>query len=68
MNLNLPIRHTLAESGYVYAGFDHRQGVHVLRDRVSGRLEAWFANKGHASYGLRWRNTDLEFARGYRPS
>jgi len=28
-----------------------------------GQIEVWCANKNHASYGLIYRNTHLEFAR-----
>lgn len=63
-----PVRETLEQAGYAYAGFDRQQQVHVLKDKETGRLEAWFANKGHASYGITFRNTDLEFARGYTPN
>ena len=59
-----PIRETLAEAGYTYVKYDRSQGVHVLKT-TDGTMEAWFANKNHASYGLTWRNTHLEFVRTY---
>jgi hypothetical protein len=62
----MPIRESLQEAGYLYVKFDSYQRVHVLQDVSTGRLEAWFANKNHCGYGIRWRNTDLEFARGYK--
>jgi hypothetical protein len=34
-----------------------------LKDIETDKLEVWFANKGHASYGIIWNNTHLEFAR-----
>ena len=53
----------LADNGYTYVRFDRETGSHILRNE-DGQLERWFANKGHASFGLQWRNTDLEFASG----
>jgi len=32
-----------------------------------GKLEVWVKNKNHASYGLIYKNTHLEFCRSYRP-
>jgi len=51
---------TIKEAGYKHVSFTN--GEHVLEDS-DGNQEIWFANKGHASYGLRYKNTDLEFAR-----
>lgn len=28
----------------------------------NGRRELWYANKNHASYGIKYKNTHLEFA------
>lgn len=53
----------LKANGYTYVRFDKAERYHVLRNE-NGELEKWFANKGHASFGLHWRNTDLEFASG----
>lgn len=55
------MKETLKAAGYTYAGYNGN-GEHVLRD-ADGKREIWFANKNHASYGLKWRNTHLEFAR-----
>jgi len=47
------------------AGFKHvttlRKGEHVLEDVETRRKELWFANKNHASYGVIYKNTHLEF-------
>lgn len=56
---------TMKDAGYTYIKFDKKQYVHVLKDNETGKIEAWFANKNHASYRIKWRNTDLEFARTY---
>lgn len=37
------------------------EGEHLLLDLESGNKEIWFANKNHASYGLIYKNTHLEF-------
>ena len=39
---------------------------HLLRDNETKRLEIWFSNKDHASFGLIYKNTHLEYARGAR--
>jgi len=39
-------------------------GEHVLINE-SGDKEIWFNNKYHASYGLIYKNTHLEYARRY---
>lgn len=54
------IKHeTLKEAGYVKAEKVGRK-TYVLTDE-QGKREIWVANKGHASYGIRYRGTDLEF-------
>ncbi len=42
------------------------QGDHLLKDE-SGQLEIWFENANHASYGLIYKKTHLEFARTATP-
>lgn len=59
-----PIRQTLKQAGYSYIGFNRARKLHMLRNE-DGKCELWFANKNHASYGLIWRNTHLEFASSY---
>lgn len=34
---------------------------YLLRNLNTGENEIWIANKNHASYGLKYKNTDLEF-------
>lgn len=53
----------LQANGYTYVRFDKEERCHVLRNE-DGELEKWFARANHASFTLRWRNTDLEFASG----
>lgn len=58
-----PKRQTIREAGYQYVQFHAETGFHELRDAETGKREFWFANKDHASYGISFRNTHLEFAR-----
>ena len=39
---------------------------HLLLENNTGNKEIWFNNLNHASYGLIYKNTHLEFARSYR--
>ncbi|HCJ52976.1 MAG TPA: hypothetical protein DHV25_04650 [Candidatus Kerfeldbacteria bacterium] len=55
-------RETLKQAGYTLAA-SLGDGEYILRESDTGKLELWFANKGHASYGIKYRGTDLEFAR-----
>lgn len=52
-------RETLKEAGYVKLE-SIGKGKFVLTDS-SGKREVWFANKNHASYGIKYKNTHLEF-------
>lgn len=58
------MKQTLKQAGYTYVGFHAIRKLHILRDE-DGKLELWFASKNHASYGLIWGNTHLEFASSY---
>jgi hypothetical protein len=53
-------KQTPKEAGLKYETFCPEFGFHVFSDET-GKREAWAANKNHASYGLKWRNTHLEF-------
>lgn len=61
---NHSTKETLRQSGYRYAGYDRATGLHRLQDIETGRIELFVANKDHASWGIKWRNTDLEYCRG----
>ena len=54
-------KQTLKEAGYTSI-ISLGQGEYLLTDNT-GKQEIWFANKNHASYGLKYKNTHLEFAR-----
>lgn len=58
------MKETLKEAGYEHLRFEN--GTHILKDVHTGRLERWVKNKNHASYGLIYKNTHLEFCGGYR--
>ena len=57
----MAIRETLKEAGYTKIE-SVGKGQFILTDE-SGKEEVWFANKNHASYGIKYKNTHLEFAR-----
>ena len=52
----------MSKEGYSYIKY-LGDGEHLLRDDKIDSLEVWFSNKHHASYGLYYKNTHLEFAR-----
>lgn len=56
-----PKRQTLAQAGYTHLA-TLGNGEHLLAD-ADGKRAVWFCNKNHASYGLVYGNTHLEFAR-----
>ena len=60
----MAIRETLDAAGYRFRSW-LGDGEVIFQCVATGRLEVWFANKNHASYGISWRGTDWEFARGY---
>lgn len=47
------------------AGYRHitncGHGMHILEDITTGDREVWAKNKNHASYGIIYKNTHLEF-------
>lgn len=52
-------KETLKEAGYKMIK-SLGDGLFVLQNK-SGKKEIWGANKNHASYGLIYKNTHLEF-------
>ena len=44
------------------------KGQHRMYDKQTGTYGNFNTNKGNPSYGLKYKNTDLEFARSYKPS
>ncbi|MBP7786171.1 hypothetical protein KA062_02865 [Patescibacteria group bacterium] len=51
---------SLKGEGYRYIKYLGEK-EHLLQNNEG--LEVWFSNKNHASYGLIYKNTHLEFAR-----
>jgi len=51
----------MKKEGYAYYRYDSRSKMHILLNMVTCDLEMWVANKNHAGYGLKYKNTDLEF-------
>ena len=51
---------TLKEAGYIKI-LSLGNGEFILTAK-GGTKEKWFANKNHASYGIKYKNTHLEFA------
>lgn len=60
------MKQTLQDAGYTYIRYSVILRAHILRDG-DGKLELWVANKNHASYGLIYKNTHLEFVSSYVP-
>ena len=58
---------TLNDAGYKHVLYTGNK-QHILKDKSNGNLEVWFSNKNHASYGLIYKNTHLEFAYGLHQS
>lgn len=54
-------KRTIKEEGYKYIRYSPYYGGHILENE-SGKWELWVANKNHASFGLIYKNTHLEFA------
>ena len=52
-------KETLKEAGYKYIRCLGK-GAHLLQSNPN-EVEIWYSNKNHASYGLIYKNTHLEF-------
>jgi len=58
--IHTPQKQTPKEAGYKYVGkWGDREFVFL--NIHTGTKEIFFCNKNHASWGLKWRNTHLEF-------
>lgn len=58
-------KQTLKQAGYTYVRSLGNK-YHLLSDgNNNGHLEVWTCNKNHASFGLIWNNTHLEFVSSY---
>ena len=57
----MTLKKTLKEEGYTYLKY-LGDGEHLLLS-PEGEKEVFASNKNHASWGLKYKNTDLEFCR-----
>ncbi len=57
-------RETMKQAGLVHV-LTLPQGEHILYNKHTDTHEVWFANKNHASYGIVYKNTHLEYARDF---
>lgn len=55
-------KETFKQAGYQYL-VKSDDGSHCLWNDHTGKRETWANNKNHASYGLIYKNTHLEFVR-----
>ncbi len=56
------MKETLKQAGYQY--YKYTGGItkqHLIKNLHTGRIEVFVANKNHASWGLIYKNTHLEF-------
>lgn len=56
------MKETIKEAGYEYVG--KARSCHILKDIKTGKYELWACNKHHAGYGIKFKNTHLEFITG----
>lgn len=56
----MPIRETFEKAGYIK--IESIGDRRFILTNTEGKKEVWFANKNHASYGITYKNTHLEFA------
>lgn len=54
-------KETMKQAGYSYIRMSCNGG-HILHNNTTGKLELFIKNKNHASWGLKYKNTHLEFA------
>lgn len=58
------MKETLKKGNYKYLKYlGYKE--HLLLDKNTNNKEVWASNKNHASYGLIYKNTHLEFCRSY---
>jgi len=54
------MKETMKKAGYKHIE-TRLDGQHILEDIKTGKREIWGTNKNHASYGIIYKNTHLEF-------
>lgn len=55
------MKESFKHAGYKYIKYLGKK-EHLLLNKVNEKLEIFFSNKNHSSWGLVWKNTHLEFA------
>lgn len=58
-------KQTIKEANYKHIGYDKKAKEHTLLNLDTNKKEVFFANKNHASWGLKYKNTHLEFMYSY---
>ena len=58
------MKETLKQAGYTFIRRIDK-GIFLLKDNTTGIIEMFMANKNHASWGLIYKNTHLEFMATY---
>lgn len=53
----------MSDANYIWVCYLPRDKYHILYNQTTHGYEIWFANKNHASWGLLYKNTHLEFIR-----
>lgn len=56
------MKQSFKQAGYKYISYLKNCHAHILLNVYTGKTERFFANKNHASWGLTFKNTHLEFA------
>lgn len=59
------MKQTFQQANYEYIAYLENK-EHLVRDISTNKLELFFANKNHASLGLIFKNTHLEFVRSIK--
>lgn len=56
------MKQTLKEADYSYVK-SIGNGQHILKDNKTKNKELFFVNKNHANWGIKFKNTHLEYGR-----
>ena len=59
------MKQTLKEAGYIYMD-KLCKGEHILKNIETNKLEIFAVNKNHSGWGLKFKNTHLEFCRSLK--
>ena len=59
---------TITQAGYKYLYFDKAENTHVLYNVAIKTVEVFAKSKNFSGWGLKYKNTDLEFISSWEPS